>query len=123
MLWTTLIGHRRTARDQKNAAALWLTVYAVGRDLAFAIRVVAVLILRGAFDFGASAHIQAGPTTRPDPDHKVRTALDRAAEKIGKRFADQPIIEASIRHTIGDAYYLLGLYTQALRHLERGTRN
>ena len=67
----------------------------------------------------ASSHVQAGPATKPDPDLKVRTALDRAAEKIGKRFADQPIIEASIRHTIGEAYYYLGLYPQALRHLER----
>ena len=51
----------------------------------------------------ASSHVQAGPATKPDPDLKVRTALDRAAEKIGKRFADQPIIEASIQHTIGEA--------------------
>jgi eukaryotic-like serine/threonine-protein kinase len=67
----------------------------------------------------ASSHIQAGPATLPDPDLKVRTALDRAAEKIGKRFADRPIVEASIRHTIGEAYYYLGLYAQALQHLER----
>ena len=52
----------------------------------------------------ASSHVQAGPATKPDPDLKVRTALDRAAEKIGEHFADQPIIEASIRHTIGEAY-------------------
>ena len=56
----------------------------------------------------ASSHIQAGPATKPDPISRVGTrALDRAAEKIGKRFADQPVIEASILHTIGEAYYYL----------------
>jgi tetratricopeptide (TPR) repeat protein len=75
--------------------------------------------VRGDLLSQASSHIQAGPATKPDPDLKVRTALDRAAEKIDKRFADQPIVEASIQQTIGEAYYYLGLYSQALRHLER----
>ena len=67
----------------------------------------------------AGWHIQAGPTTRPDPDLKVREALDRAAAKIGERFTNRPVVEASIRHTIGEAYFYLGLYPQALAHLER----
>ena len=67
----------------------------------------------------ASAHNQARPGNDPDPDLKVRTALDRAAAKIGERFADQPLIEASIRQTIGDTYFQLGLYPQALPHLQR----
>ncbi len=67
----------------------------------------------------ASAHNQARPGTRPDPDLKVRTALDRAAAKIGEKFADRPILEASIRQTIGESYHQLGLYPQALSHLQR----
>jgi tetratricopeptide (TPR) repeat protein/tRNA A-37 threonylcarbamoyl transferase component Bud32 len=67
----------------------------------------------------ASAHNQARPGTRPDPDLKVRTALDRAGAKIGERFGRQPLVEASIRQTIGQTYYELGLYQQALPHTER----
>ena len=36
--------------------------------------------------------ITATRESQPDPDLKVRTALDRAAEKIGERFADQPLV-------------------------------
>jgi eukaryotic-like serine/threonine-protein kinase len=67
----------------------------------------------------ASAFSQARPGTMPDPDLKVRTALDRAAGKIGERFALRPISEATIRQTIGETYYQLGLYPQASPHLER----
>ena len=67
----------------------------------------------------ASAFNQARPGILPDPDLKVRTALDRAAGKIGERFALRPISEATIRQTIGETYYQLGLYPQALPHLER----
>jgi eukaryotic-like serine/threonine-protein kinase len=66
-----------------------------------------------------AAHIQARPGIKPDPDLKVRTAFDRAAGTVGERFAQRPIIEASIRHTIGEAYFHLGLYSAALEQLER----
>jgi eukaryotic-like serine/threonine-protein kinase len=62
---------------------------------------------------------QATLKSKPDPDLKVRTALDRAAETIGERFAAQPLVEASIRQTIGVTYYHLGLFSQARPHLER----
>jgi tetratricopeptide (TPR) repeat protein len=67
----------------------------------------------------ASASVQSGPTTKPDPDLKVRTALDRAAAKIGDRFASQPLVEASIRETIGSTYIDLGLYGEGQKQLER----
>jgi hypothetical protein len=46
--------------------------------------------------------------SRPDPDLKVRTALDRAAARIAGKFEAQPLVEASIRHTIAGAYADLG---------------
>ena len=52
----------------------------------------------------AGASSQARPNTKPDPDLKVRTALDRAAAGIEGKFAAQPLVEASIRHTIGKTY-------------------
>jgi tetratricopeptide (TPR) repeat protein len=67
----------------------------------------------------ASAYNQARLGTKPDPDLKVRTTLDRASAKIGDRFASQPLVEASIRQTVGTTYRLLGLYPQARPHLER----
>jgi tetratricopeptide (TPR) repeat protein/predicted Ser/Thr protein kinase len=67
----------------------------------------------------ASVAAQIRPDTKADPDLKVRTALDRAAVRIDNRFDEQPLVEASIRQTIGDTYKALGLYPEAQRHLER----
>jgi eukaryotic-like serine/threonine-protein kinase len=67
----------------------------------------------------ASANKQAGPKTKPDPDLKVRTALDRAAERIGGKFEKQPEVEAAIRDTIGQTYDDLGLYPEARQQFER----
>src|SRR6516165_211912 len=67
----------------------------------------------------ASASQQAQPDVRPDPDLKVRTALDRAAARIEGKFENQPLVEASIRQTIGTTYSDLGLYAEAQPHLER----
>jgi tetratricopeptide (TPR) repeat protein len=66
----------------------------------------------------ASANTQARPGAKPDPDLKVRTALDRAAAQISERFNGQPLVEASIRQTIGETYEQLGLYPDAQRQLE-----
>jgi hypothetical protein len=67
----------------------------------------------------ASAATQSRPNSRPDPDLKVRTALDRAASQIAGKFEAQPLVEASIRHTIAGAYVDLGLILQAQQQQER----
>jgi serine/threonine protein kinase/tetratricopeptide (TPR) repeat protein len=67
----------------------------------------------------ASAATQSGPSAKPDPDLKVRTALDRAAERIEGKFAKQPEVEAAIRDTIGRTYTDLGLNAAAGKQLER----
>jgi eukaryotic-like serine/threonine-protein kinase len=67
----------------------------------------------------ASAATQAGPSVKPDPDLKVRTALDRAAERVEGRFAKQPEVEAAIRNTIGQTYTDLGVFPEAQKQLER----
>ena len=67
----------------------------------------------------ASAANQARPNNKPDPDLKVRTALDRAAARITGRFDRQPEVEAAIRDTIGQTYTDLGLYPEARTQLER----
>ncbi|HZU37009.1 MAG TPA: serine/threonine-protein kinase [Gemmataceae bacterium] len=49
----------------------------------------------------------------------VKGALDRAAAKIGARFQDQPLVQAAIRGTIGEAYHAVGEYGLAIRQLEQ----
>lgn len=67
----------------------------------------------------ASAKNQARPGSKVDPDLKVRTALERAAAGIKGKFDKQPLVEASIRQTIGMTYRDLGLYAEAEPQLER----
>jgi len=67
----------------------------------------------------ASAATQSGPSTKPDLDLKVRTALERAAARIGGKFEGQPEVEAAIRETMGQTYQELGLYPEARTQLER----
>lgn len=64
----------------------------------------------------AGATAQARADIKPDPDLKVRTALDRAATRIEGKFDTQPLVEASIHMTIGNAYRELGLLPEAERH-------
>jgi serine/threonine protein kinase/tetratricopeptide (TPR) repeat protein len=52
------------------------------------------------------------------PNLTVREALDRAAARIGDRFRDQPLVEAAIRATIGNAYNGLGEIPPAVVQLE-----
>ena len=67
----------------------------------------------------AGATTQATADTTPDPDLKVRTALDRAATRVEGKFDSQPLVGASIHLTIGNAYRELGLLTEAGQHYGR----
>jgi non-specific serine/threonine protein kinase/serine/threonine-protein kinase len=67
----------------------------------------------------ASPETQANPSTRPDQNLTVRMALDRAAARIGSRFAGEPLVEAAVRQTIGDTYLDLGIYEKAQEQFER----
>ena len=67
----------------------------------------------------AGARTQAGLGAKSDRDLRVRTALDRAAKTIEVKFPSQPLVEASIRQTIGSTYLDLGSLTEAQRELER----
>jgi non-specific serine/threonine protein kinase/serine/threonine-protein kinase len=62
---------------------------------------------------------QGGAETKPDPDIKVRTVLDRAASQAQKRFADKPLVESEIQLTVGNAYQGLGLRPEAEDHIRR----
>jgi serine/threonine protein kinase len=53
------------------------------------------------------------------PNITVKQAVDRAAERIGDRFQNQPLVEAAIRNAIGEAYGGLGEPRLAVPHFER----
>jgi serine/threonine protein kinase/tetratricopeptide (TPR) repeat protein len=62
--------------------------------------------------------------TAPDRnrrDHRVTVEelLGRASAKVADRFADQPVLEAAIRQTMGNTYQKLGNYPEAQPHYER----
>jgi len=49
----------------------------------------------------------------------VREILDAAAGRIGDSLADQPLVEAALRQTLGATYHQLGRYAEAEAHLRR----
>jgi tetratricopeptide (TPR) repeat protein len=55
----------------------------------------------------------------PNPNLTVVEAMDRATERIGGRFHNQPLVEAAIRYTIGLTCHDLGGHWAAITHLER----
>ena len=73
----------------------------------------------------AGSKAQADRGNDPDPNLTVRVALERAAERIGNRLKDRPLIEAAIRQAIGYAcrevgdYHNAGKFDQALPLYEK----
>jgi serine/threonine protein kinase len=49
----------------------------------------------------------------------VRSFLDAASEKLEGKFEQEPLVEASIRHTLGNTYRNIGDFGPAEKHLER----
>ncbi|MGA2046158.1 MAG: tetratricopeptide repeat protein [Terracidiphilus sp.] len=130
----------RTERDRATAAEQMATRQ---RDLAVAAQKEAVSQQKRALEEKARADDQAATAkaesnflendllgqagtraqtrsgVKPDPDLKVRTALDRAAAHIEGKFDKRPLVEASLQLSIGKAYRDLGVYPEAQRHIER----
>ncbi len=52
-------------------------------------------------------------------DTTVRQVLETASERVGERFPDQALVEASVRTTLGETYRTLGEYEAAEAHFER----
>ena len=52
-------------------------------------------------------------------DVSIRAALDAVEPRIAKTFQDKPLIEASIRHTLGMTYFYLGDYQLAIQQHRR----
>ncbi len=66
---------------------------------------------------GVRRQLKAGHV--PQPNLTLREALDRAAQRLPGKFERQPLVEAGISQTIGEAYYAIGELAAADRHLQR----
>ncbi|HTL55957.1 MAG TPA: serine/threonine-protein kinase [Candidatus Limnocylindrales bacterium] len=65
---------------------------------------------------------QASPGYQADRDLKVRTLLDRVAERLDRATGSQPVVEASIRQTLGSIYTELGDYAKAIENYDGALR-
>ncbi len=55
-------------------------------------------------------------------DLTVRDMLDRAAQRVGVEFPDQPEMEAAVRMTIGNSYLGIGRFDEAEAHFREALR-
>ena len=71
-----------------------------------------VMFLQGLFEISDPAEARGRAIT-------AREILERGAQSIDERLADQPLIRAELMDTIGTLYRRLGLYPQALPLLKK----
>ena len=65
---------------------------------------------------------QASPGYQPDRELTVRALLDRIAGRLDQATGRPPLVEASIRQTLGSVYTELGDYAKAVEHYEAALR-
>ena len=65
---------------------------------------------------------QASPGIQPDRELTVRALLDRIAGRLDRATGRPPLVEASIRQTLGSVYTELGDYAKAIEHFEAALR-
>ncbi|MEX2217264.1 MAG: serine/threonine-protein kinase [Phycisphaerales bacterium] len=61
----------------------------------------------------------ADPRRAPNPGITMLEVVEAAEAKAGERFKDDPVVEAAVRHTLGDTYRSLGKLDQSMANLER----
>jgi len=64
----------------------------------------------------------ADPTEGKGQEATIRSFLETLSEKLDGKFEDQPLVEASIRDTLGGTYRNLGEHEAAEPHLERAVK-
>ncbi|MHC4354573.1 MAG: tetratricopeptide repeat protein [Planctomycetota bacterium] len=62
------------------------------------------------------------PYVAPAREVSVRSFLDAASQKLEGKFEQEPLVEASIRHTLGNTYRNIGEFENAQMHLDRARK-
>jgi eukaryotic-like serine/threonine-protein kinase len=115
------------------ATALVLTAILVGTAISIGQTLRARRELRRALAAEANAQSalrfiqedvlsQASPGIQPDRELTVRALLDRIAGRLDRATGRPPLVEASIRQTLGSVYTELGDYAKAIEHYEAALR-
>ena len=115
------------------ATALVLTAILVGTVISIGQTLRARRELRRALSAEANAQAalrfiqedvlsQASPGIQPDRELTVRALLDRIAGRLDRATGRPPLVEASIRQTLGSVYTELGDYAKAIEHFEAALR-
>jgi len=65
---------------------------------------------------------QASPGSQPNRELTVRALLDRIDSRLDEASKRPPLVEASIRQTLGSVYTELGDYAKAIEHYETALR-
>ena len=66
--------------------------------------------------------LEAADPARSGPGMTVHEVLDGAAGRVDGELGDQPLVQASLRGTIGKTYQALGLYSDAEKQLREAYR-
>jgi non-specific serine/threonine protein kinase/serine/threonine-protein kinase len=72
-----------------------------------------------ASEFLSTMFASIDPERAQGRDVTVREVIDDAASKVGEKFRDEPVVEASLRETLGETYYGLARYAEAREQLTR----
>jgi tetratricopeptide (TPR) repeat protein len=106
---------KRTERDRAVKAELEAMTQA---ELTRSVNAFLQYMLSQA-DVGSQPRSIGGVQVDRNPNLTVRELLDRFSKNINGKSAGNELVEAAILHTIGDAYFALGEYAEAKRHLQR----
>jgi serine/threonine protein kinase/tetratricopeptide (TPR) repeat protein len=96
------------------------TVFAISADRSRAEAERQARISKAVSDFLRNDLLgSADPWSGRTEGATVVSFLDAASKRLEGKFADEPLIEASIRYTFGSTYHHLGRYSEAENHLKR----
>jgi len=96
------------------------TIFAIGQARARAEAERQAKISQAVSDFLLEDLLASvDPTKAKGRELTVRSFLDTASENLKGKFKNEPLVEASIRHTLGWTYRMLGESKAAELHLER----
>jgi len=77
---------------------------------------------RAASDFLVGTFVLSNPATENPRTITAFTILDRSAQRIQTELAGQPMVQARLIDTLGQAYNNLGLFNEARDTIERSSR-